>query len=95
MSASTQAKLINPEVITVNQDSLGIQSRKWTVEISEWNDIPGQVVVTDCSTSEDTPLTQQWVYHPEDKRCLSIENCSGGQEDNVKEKITSVIFVSV
>ena len=91
MSASTLSTLTNPEVIAVNQDSLGIQGKKVAAEVSTLSDMPGQVVVTDCSTSGQIPLNQQWIYHPEDKsfrtaldgRCLSIENCSGIQGANV------------
>lgn len=91
MSAATLSTLTNPEVIAVNQDPLGIQGKKVDAQISTLDDMPGQVVVTDCSTSGQTPLNQQWIFNPNDKtfrtaidgRCLAIENCSGIQSANV------------
>ena len=91
MSAATLATLTNPEVIAVNQDSLGVQGKKVASQISQLPDTPGQVVVADCSASGRTPLNQQWIYNSQDKsfrtaidgRCLAIENCSGAQGANV------------
>jgi hypothetical protein len=91
MSAATLAILTNPEVIAVNQDSLGVQGKKVAFQFSQLPDTVGQVVVADCSPSGTTSPRQQWIYNSQDKgfrsaldgRCLAIENCTGVQSANV------------
>jgi len=54
-------------------------------------DVPGHVIVMNCSSTEEIPLNQQWIYNSTyksfrtalDGRCLTIENCSGIQNANV------------
>ncbi|CAF3928076.1 unnamed protein product [Rotaria sp. Silwood1] len=85
MSAATLATLTNPEVIAVNQDSLGVQGKKVAFASSKLPNISTEIVVANCSTSSKIePKRLQWTYNSQDGtirsalngRCLSINNCS-------------------
>src|SRR5690242_7325828 len=86
MSAATLATLSNPEVITVNQDPLGVQGKKVAFASSQLSNTSDNVAVTDCLSlsSNIDPKRFQWTYNPQNGsiqsvfngRCLSIYNCS-------------------
>ena len=88
MSATTLSTLTNPEVIAVNQDSLGIQGKKVAVSPSQLPNTSSEVIVTNCSLPGIDPRRQQWIYNPQDgsirsafnERCLSIDQCSTRRE---------------
>jgi Alpha galactosidase A len=82
--------LSNPEVIAINQDSLGVQGKKVAFALSKLTNTSSNVVISKCSTSVD-PRRQQWKYYDDDKsirsvynnQCLSIENCNTALEANL------------
>ncbi len=88
MSAATLATLTNPEVIAVNQDSLGVQGKRVAVAASKSPNASSEVVIGNCSSTSSTvdPRRQQWTYNSQDGsirsifsgRCLSIERCNTG-----------------
>jgi hypothetical protein len=85
MSAATLAILTNPEVIAVNQDSLGVQGRKVAFASSQSSNPSRNVAITNCSSFSSTidPKRHQWTYNAQDGsfrsvfngRCLSVDNC--------------------
>jgi hypothetical protein len=89
MSAATRSTLSNPEVIAVNQDSLGVQGKKVAFASSQLSNASRNVAVASCSSFESNidPKRQQWIYNPQDGsfrsvfngRCLSIYDCSNIQ----------------
>jgi hypothetical protein len=88
MSATTLSTLINPEVIAVNQDPLGIQGKKVAFAQSQLPNTSSEVIVANCSSSIVDPRRRQWTYNSQDGsfrsafngRCLSIDRCSTGWE---------------
>ncbi|CAF0941120.1 unnamed protein product [Adineta ricciae] len=86
MSAATLATLTNPEVISVNQDPLGIQGKKVAVASSSSINASSEVIVDSCSSTTlmKQPKRGQWVYNSQDGsirslfngRCLSIDRCN-------------------
>jgi hypothetical protein len=86
MSAATLATLTNPEVIAINQDSLGVQGKKVAFQSSIIPSASNEIVIANCSTfsSNSYPKRHQWTYNATDgsirsvlsDRCLSIDNCS-------------------
>jgi hypothetical protein len=93
MSAATLATLTNPEVIAVNQDSLGVQGKKVASALSRSANASTDVVVANCSSysSNINPKSLQWTYNSEDGsirsalngRCLSIESCSSAEAGHI------------
>jgi hypothetical protein len=93
MSAATLATLTNPEVIAVNQDSLGVQGKKVASALSRSANASTDVVVANCSSysSNINPKSLQWTYNSQDGsirsalngRCLSIESCSSTEAANI------------
>ena len=93
MSAATLATLTNPEVIAVNQDSLGVQGKKVAFQSSQLPNASSDVVVVNCSslTAKVDPKRLQWTYSSQDGsirsvadgRCLSIESCSTSETANI------------
>ena len=88
MSASTLSILTNPEVIAVNQDSLGIQGKKVAFAQSQLPNTSSEVIIANCSSSNIDPRRRQWTFNSQDGsirsafngRCLSIDQCSTGWE---------------
>lgn len=86
MSAATLSTLTNPEVIAVNQDSLGIQGKKVAFASSQLSNVSTEIVATNCSLSSSVmvPKAHQWTFNSADQtirsalngRCLSISNCN-------------------
>ena len=86
MSTATLATLTNPEVISVNQDPLGVQGKKVAVASSSSTNVSSEVIVDSCSSTTlmKEPKRGQWVYNLQDGsirslfngRCLSIDQCS-------------------
>ncbi|CAF1318704.1 unnamed protein product [Rotaria sordida] len=85
MSAATLSTLNNPEVIAVNQDSLGVQGKKVAFASSQYSNVSTEIVVANCSTSSKIePKRVQWTYNSQDGtirsalngQCLSINDCS-------------------
>jgi hypothetical protein len=78
--------LTNPEVIAVNQDSLGIQGTKVAFQTSQFPNTLTDVIVANCSSfsSNIDPKRLKWTYNAQDGSirstsgdlCLSIEDCS-------------------
>ncbi len=97
MSAATLATLTNPEVIAVNQDSLGVQGNKVAFAWSHSSNTSTGVALTNCSSfsSNAEPKRAEWKYNSQDGsirsvpygKCLSIENCdtTGGASIVVTE----------
>ena len=88
MSADTLAILTNPEVITVSQDSLGVQGKKILVTTSQSSNTSGLVLIDSCTPVPGVdPKRFQWTYNPQDGsirsvfdgKCLSIAHCQTGQ----------------
>jgi hypothetical protein len=87
MTAATLATLTNPEVIAVNQDSLGVQGKKVAFASSQIPDSSSEVIITDCIESSAAanvdPRRSQWMYNTQDgsirsvfnNRCLSVNTC--------------------
>jgi hypothetical protein len=88
IKSTALSTLTNPEVISVNQDPLGIQGKKVAFEASQSPNVSSEVTVTDCSSSFSSsasidPRRHQWIYNPQDGsirsvfngRCLSIDHC--------------------
>lgn len=90
MSATTLSILSNPEVIAINQDSLGIQGRKVAYASSKLSNTSTNVVISNCSTNIDRKRFQ-WKYNHVDGsirseyngQCLSIENCTSSHDINI------------
>lgn len=90
MSAATLSTLTNPEVIAVNQDSLGVQGKKIAFTTAQLSNASGEVMITNCSLDID-PKRRQWTYNTQDGsirsvfngRCLSIDHCRTGRIDFV------------
>ena len=91
MSASTISTLTNPEVIAVNQDSLGVQGRKVAFASSLLFNASGEVITANCSSPNIDLKRRQWKYDSVDGsirsvfngRCLSIDRCRTGRIDFV------------
>jgi hypothetical protein len=93
MSAATLSTLTNPEVIAVNQDSLGVQGKKVAFASSQLPSTSTDVIVANCSSfsSMVDPKRLQWTYNSQDGsirsvsngRCLSIENCQTTNPANI------------
>jgi hypothetical protein len=93
MSNATLSTLTNPEVIAVNQDSLGVQGKKVAFQSSQSPSASSDVGVTNCSsfTSNIEPQRLQWTYNAQDGsirsvlngKCLSIENCNTAESANI------------
>ena len=93
MSAATLATLTNPEVIAVNQDSLGVQGKKVAFAASQLPNASSEAVIANCASPSLNidPRRLQWTYNAQDGsirsafsgQCLSIENCDGGEAANV------------
>jgi hypothetical protein len=88
INGTVLSTLVNPEVIAVNQDPLGIQGKKVAFAASQSPNVSSEVIVTDCSSSSSSsssidPRRHQWIYNPQDGsirsvfngRCLSIYHC--------------------
>ncbi len=88
MSSATLATLTSPEVIAVNQDSLGVQGKKVAFAQSQLANTSSEVVVANCSSSGLDPKRQKWTYNAQDGtfrsafngRCISIDQCSTRRE---------------
>ncbi len=86
MSAATLKTLSNPEVIAVNQDSLGVQGKKVVSASSKLSNATSEVISSECllSSSKFEPRRFQWKYNSHDGtirsavdgRCLSIDHCN-------------------
>jgi len=86
MSAATLKTLSNPEVIAVNQDSLGVQGKKVVSTSSKLSNATSEVISSECllSSSKFEPRRFQWKYNSHDGtirsavdgRCLSIDHCN-------------------
>jgi hypothetical protein len=93
MSAATLSTLTNPEVIAVNQDSLGVQGKKVTFQPPQLLNVSSDVVIANCSSfsSNIEPKRLQWTYNAQDGSirsvlnglCLSIEGCSTAEAANI------------
>ncbi len=90
MSAATIATLTNPEVIAVNQDSLGVQGKRVAFAPSILSNGSSEVIISNCSSTVD-PRRYQWTYNSQDGsirsafngRCLSIARCSTSEAANI------------
>jgi hypothetical protein len=89
MSAATLSTLTNPEVIAVNQDTLGIQGKKVAFGSTQFPNASGDIFIANCSSSLSSsidPRRYQWTYNAQDGsirsafngRCLSIDHCRTG-----------------
>ncbi len=86
MSEATLKTLSNPEVIAVNQDSLGVQGKRIVSASSKLSNATSEVIISECSLSSSKfePRRHQWKYNVHDGtirsvvdgRCLSIDNCN-------------------
>jgi hypothetical protein len=95
MSPTTLKILSNPEVIAINQDSLGVQGKKVVTASSQLSNAISEVIISECSLSSSKfePRRLQWKYNSHDGtirsavdgRCLSIDNC------NTSEAATIVV----
>ncbi len=93
MSAATLATLTNPEVIAVNQDSLGVQGKKVAVSSSQVSNATADAGIANCSSFSlnDDPKRYQWTYNATDGSirlvanglCLSIESCRTTEAANI------------
>jgi hypothetical protein len=94
MSNTTLSILTNPEVIAVNQDSLGIQGKKVAFQSSQQSsNVSNDVTITNCSYSKMNiePKRLQWIYNTQDKtvrsifsgKCLSIDKCNTAENAKV------------
>ncbi len=90
MSTVSLSTLLNPEVIAVNQDPLGVQGKKVAFASSKLTNISSNVVISNCATKMD-PRRLQWKYYKEDKsirsafngQCLTVNTCSSSQGANI------------
>ena len=93
MSPATLSTLTNPEVIAVNQDTLGVQGKKVASGISQMSNASSEVVVDDCSIPswKSNSKHREWIYNAKDGtirsavngRCLSIDSCDSAEAANV------------
>jgi len=91
MSAATLSTLTNREVIAVNQDPLGVQGTKVSVQYSLATNGSSGVMVANRSVSDFDPKRRQWIYNPQDGsirsvrngRCLSIDRCGTNEGSEV------------
>ena len=93
MSNMTLSILTNPEVIAVNQNSLGIQGKKAAFQSSQPTNVTNDVTITNCTYSKANiePKRLQWIYNTQDKtirslfsgKCLSIDKCNTAENAKV------------
>ncbi|CAF1074246.1 unnamed protein product [Rotaria sordida] len=93
MSNTTLSILTNPEVVAVNQDSLGVQGKKVAFQSTQSPNGSSDVGITDClsSTLNIEPKRFQWTYNAQDGsirsvlngKCLSIESCNTAERTNI------------
>ena len=82
MSNATRTTYSNPEVIAINQDSLGVQGRRIAVSSSTASNQWSSIVMRPCSSLPTIFSRQQWKYNSEDQtirstlddRCLTIDH---------------------
>ena len=89
MSDVTLSIYSNPEVISINQDPLGIQGRKLKLFSSESSQRIDSLTFAFCSKLKIMSSRQQWIYSSNDQtirslfngKCLTKENSSSNQFD--------------
>ncbi len=76
MSAATLATLSNPEVIAINQDSLGVQGKKVAFQQSQLPSSSNEVAIVNCSSflSNSDSRHLQWTYNLQDGSIRSMFN---------------------
>ena len=90
MSQATLNIYLNPEVIAINQDPLGVQGKK----INTSSPQPGasnEVLITDCFSLRTLQQNQKWVYNSHDGTirstaaggCLTIDKCDTNDATNI------------
>jgi hypothetical protein len=91
MSQATLNIYLNPEVIAINQDPLGVQGKKIAVASSQQPNTSSTILMTDCSSLRTIEQRQKWMYDRHDGRirsavdgrCLTIEKCDSDETINV------------
>jgi hypothetical protein len=92
---------LNPEVIAVNQDPLGVQGKKVVLSSSALSNSSTDVLVRNCSLSSSIkdPKLIQWALDLDgsirsalNNRCLTVNNCS---TDNATIVVLSECEVNV
>lgn len=80
MSAATLAILTNPEVISVNQDSLGVQGKKIGSLWSQSSNSTTSVAINDCLSisSNAEPTRHTWIYNATDGSIRAVYNATNG-----------------
>jgi len=91
MSQTTLNIYLNPEVIAINQDPLGVQGKKVVVSSSLLSNTSSTVLMTDCTSFKNMNQHQKWTYDAHaghirsavNGQCLTIEKCDSDELTNI------------
>lgn len=91
MSQTTLNIYLNPEVIAINQDPLGVQGKKILISSSQSSNASSTVLMNDCSSFKTKQKSQKWMYDKHngkirlerDGSCLTIESCHSNDMNNL------------